>query len=156
MRLSCRLETPEDEPFIRRLMMETLSTQLAAHLWPEEVRESLLDAQYRIRRQGFRTGEGDIQGAIVLVEAERVAWYVTAEWNDEVRLVNLVVQKELRGKGIGSAILRNLLDASDRSGKTVRLSVATNNQGASNLYERLGFHRTGSDGAHDSMERPAQ
>jgi ribosomal protein S18 acetylase RimI-like enzyme len=156
MRVLCRLETPEDELFIRRLMMKTLACQLAAHLWPDEVRETLLDAQYRIRREGFRSGDGNIQSVIVLIERERVAWYVTSELDDEVRLVSLVVQSEHCGKGIGSAILRQLLDAADRSGKTVRLSVAMNNPGASELYSRLGFHRTGGDGTHYAMERPPQ
>jgi ribosomal protein S18 acetylase RimI-like enzyme len=156
MRLLCRLEEPDDEPFIRRLMIETLTDQLAAWSWPDEVRDLLLDAQYNIRRQGFRAIMADHPGVIVLVDGEPVAWYVAGEFEDEIRLVNLVVQNAYRGKGIGSAILRRLLVASDRSGKKLQLSVASNNQRASEFYARFGFRRTGDDGAHYTMERLAQ
>ncbi|MGH9628804.1 MAG: GNAT family N-acetyltransferase [Bryobacteraceae bacterium] len=156
MRLLCRLETPEDEPFIRRLIIETLTEQLAAWSWPGDVREPLLDAQYRIRRQGFRASAGDGPGTIVVVDDKPVAWYTAAEFDDEIRLVNLVVGSDHRGKGIGSAVLRQLLSASDHSGKRLRLSVAMNNPRASELYARLGFQRTGDDGVHLFMERPAQ
>jgi ribosomal protein S18 acetylase RimI-like enzyme len=156
MRLFRRLEKPDDEPFIRQLMIETLTEQLAAWSWPEDVRERLLDVQYRIRREGFWASAAECPGTIVLAKKEPVAWYVSAEFDDEIRLVNLMVRKAHRGKGIGSEILRQLLVDSDRSGKRLRLSVATNNQRASELYVRLGFRRTGSDGVHYFMERPAR
>lgn len=156
MRLFRRLEKPDDEPFIRQLMIETLTEHLAAWSWPEEVRERLLDAQYRIRRQGFRASAAECPGTIVLIDEEPIAWYVAADFDDEIRLVNLVVRNAHRGKGIGSEILQQLLGDSDRSGRTLRLSVAMNNQRASELYARLGFRRTGSDGVHYFMERPAQ
>jgi ribosomal protein S18 acetylase RimI-like enzyme len=156
MNLVCRLEALDDEPFIRRLMIETLTDQLAAWSWPDDVRERLLDAQYRIRRQGFRASTGDSPGTIVLIEGKPVAWYVAAEFDDEIRLVNIVVETADRGKGIGSEILRQLLHDSDRSRKSLRLSVAMNNQRASELYARFGFRQTGNDGTHYFMERPAQ
>jgi ribosomal protein S18 acetylase RimI-like enzyme len=152
----CRLENPDDEPFIRRLMIETLAGQLNACSWPDEIRESLLDAQYRIRRDGFRASAENRPGTIVLIDGEPVAWYIAAEFDHEIRLVNLVVAQEHRGRGLGSAILRQLLIDSDRSGKTLRLSVAINNQRAGELYARFGFRRTGDDGVHYFMERPAQ
>jgi ribosomal protein S18 acetylase RimI-like enzyme len=154
MNLRCRSETPDDEPFIRELMIETLTGQLAAWSWPEEVRGPLLDAQYRIRRRGFCESAGGGPGIIVLAEGEPVAWYVAADSTEEIRLVNLVVRTEHRGKGIGSAILRQLVTDSDRSSRRLRLSVAVNNRRASQLYARFGFQRTGGDGVHDFMERP--
>ena len=155
MRLICRLEGPEDEPFIHRLLIDTLTDQLGASGWPDEVRERLLEEQYRIRRQGYHASAAGRPGTIVLVDNEPIAWYVAAEFDDEIQLVNLVVQRMHRGKGIGTEILQKLIADSDRSGKDLRLSVALNNQRATDLYARLGFHRTGTDGVHQSMERPA-
>jgi ribosomal protein S18 acetylase RimI-like enzyme len=149
---SCRTESPEDEPFIRGLMTETLSDQLGASSWPAEVRDPILAAQYRVRRQGFRMSAGDKPGTLVLVNEQPVAWYVAAELANEIRLVNLVVLRERRGEGIGSAVLRKLVG----SHKTLKLSVAMNNQRALDLYTRMGFRRTGDDGVHYFMERPAQ
>jgi ribosomal protein S18 acetylase RimI-like enzyme len=150
--LSCRTETSEDEPFIRRLMIETLTDQLGAWSWPDGVREPLLDAQSRVRRQGFRASAGDKPGTIAVINDEPVAWYIAVELPGEIRLLNLVVARERRGKGIGSAVLRKLVMAS----KTVTLSVAINNQRALDLYTRMGFRRAGDDGVHYFMERPGQ
>ena len=149
---SCRTESREDEPFIRGLMMETLVDQLGASSWPDSIREPVLDAQYRVRRQGFRMSAGDKPGTLVLVNGEPVAWYVAADLEDEIRLVNLMVLRKHRGKGIGSAVLRKLVMAS----KALTLSVAMNNQRAFDLYTRMGFRRTGDDGVHYFMERLAQ
>ena len=132
--------------------MEILVDQLGASSWPDSVREPVLDAQYRVRRQGFRMSAGDKPGTLVLVNGEPVAWYVAAELPDEIRLVNLVVLRERRGKGIGTAVLRKLAG----SRKTLKLSVAMNNHRAFDLYTRMGFRRTGDDGVHYFMELPAQ
>lgn len=156
MRLFRRLETPDDEPFIRQLMIETLTDQLGARSWPDEIRYRLLDDQYKIRREGFRVSAADRPGTIVLVHGEPIAWYIAAEFDDEIRLVNLVVRNAHRHKGIGSAILRQLFFDSDSSGKRLRLSVAIENRRANELYTRLGFSQTGDDGVHYFMERPAQ
>jgi ribosomal protein S18 acetylase RimI-like enzyme len=153
---SCRIETPEDEPFIRQLMFETLTDQLEASSWPDAVREPILDAQYRVRRQGFRKSAEDRPGTILLVNGEPVGWYVAADLDYEIRLVNLVVLSKHRGKGIGSAVLRELVTGSNHAHKTLTLSVAMNNQRAFDLYVRMGFRQTGDDGVHYFMERPAQ
>jgi ribosomal protein S18 acetylase RimI-like enzyme len=156
MHLSYRSETPADEPFIRRLMIEVLTDQLAASSWPDAVRDPLLDAQFQVRLQGFRQSTGHRPGVIVLMQGEPVGWYVAADFDDEIHLVNLAVLKEHRGHGTGSAVLGKLAAASDRSGKCLRLSVAENNQRAAELYARFGFRRTGGDGVHYFMERPPQ
>jgi ribosomal protein S18 acetylase RimI-like enzyme len=150
---TCRAEIAEDEPFIRRLMLDVLAEQLGAACWPECIREPILESQYRVRRQGFQKSAGEQPGTIVLVNGEPAAWYVAAEQSDGIHLINLIVQKEHRGKGIGSAVLRKL-SADPR--KAVTLSVARNNQRALDLYTRMGFRQTGGDGVHCSMERPAQ
>ena len=153
---SCRTETPEDEPFIRELMLETLSDQLEASSWPASVREPILDAQYRVRRHGFRKSAEGRPGTIVLVNGEPVAWYVAADLDHEIRLVSLVVSSMHRRKGIGSAVLRELVTGSNDARKTLTLSVAMNNQRALDLYTRMGFRQTGHDGVHYFMERAAQ
>ena len=48
----CRPATEIDEPFLRRLIVETLTEDLSAWARPEANREQLLEMQYRIRRLG--------------------------------------------------------------------------------------------------------
>src|SRR5262245_6240253 len=125
MRLAYRPETPDDEALVRTLLIETLVEHLAAWSWPEQLRQPVLEIQYQVQRQGFRS----ICKAsmIVLHDDTPVGWYVTAESADEVRLVNLMVLSQHRGQGIGSTVLRTLLATSEATGKPLRLSVAVNN-----------------------------
>ena len=72
MSLAYRPETPDDESFVRTLLVETLTEQLAAWSWPECLRQPMLETQYQVRRQGFRSS-GDY--IIVLDGDQLVGWY---------------------------------------------------------------------------------
>lgn len=63
---------------------------------------------------------------------------------DEVHLSNVAVLPHLRGNGIGSGLLRHILEAAHKLGaKRATLEVRASNDGARRLYERLGFHVEG-------------
>ena len=156
MPLSYHQETFEDEGFIRRLMLEMLSNQLRPASWPAAIRESLLEAQYQVRRQGFRQTADNRPGTVTVLDGKPVAWYVTSEDPQRIHLVSLIVLNDYRAKGIGSAILKNVLDPADRDRKTVRLSVSLGNIRAIALYSRFGFRQLENDGIHIRMERAPQ
>jgi ribosomal protein S18 acetylase RimI-like enzyme len=56
----------------------------------------------------------------------------------EIRLVDIILVPMLTGQGIGSAIIRVLLDEAARTGRYVGLHVESYNP-ARRLYQRLGF-----------------
>ncbi|WP_426687563.1 GNAT family N-acetyltransferase [Rhodanobacter ginsengiterrae] len=60
------------------------------------------------------------------------------------RLYSLATQPEVRGQGVGAALLEAAADAARRRGcKALRLEVRDGNAAAIGLYEREGFHRIG-------------
>ncbi|HWB86804.1 MAG TPA: GNAT family N-acetyltransferase [Bryobacteraceae bacterium] len=149
-----RPESPEDEPFLRSLIMGTVADELSARDWPEPMRSSLLESQYRARLEGLRANFPNASRAIVLVDERPAGWMAISETDHEIRLVDIVLLPEYRGQGIGTALIQQLLADSDRTGKPVRLTVRLDNR-ARRLYQRLGFRRIGGDELHDTMERPA-
>jgi ribosomal-protein-alanine N-acetyltransferase len=63
---------------------------------------------------------------------------------DEVHVNNVAVRPRFRGRGIGTALLRRLLDDARTLGaRRATLEVRASNDGARRLYERLGFHVAG-------------
>ena len=63
---------------------------------------------------------------------------------DEIHINNVAVLPLYRGRGMGSAVLRHVLDEARRLGATrATLEVRASNEGARRLYERLGFHVAG-------------
>jgi ribosomal protein S18 acetylase RimI-like enzyme len=153
MTISRRPEAAEDEPFLRCLILETISEQSQASAWPPPFREELLETQYQVLRQGIRNSASGSPGTIVLREDRPVGWYVAANRADEIFLVTIMVLAKHRKKGIGSAILQDLLEESDQSHKPLRLTVGVNNNSAVRLYETFGFQRLGGDEVNHLMER---
>jgi len=63
---------------------------------------------------------------------------------DEIHINNVAVLPQYRGRGMGSAVLRHVLDEARRLGATrATLEVRASNEGARRLYERLGFRVAG-------------
>jgi ribosomal protein S18 acetylase RimI-like enzyme len=153
MKISRRLEIAEDEPFLKRLIVETADEELAAWSWPEPVRDHLLSIQYTSRRQSIHANFPEAQSQVILIEGESAGWLVVAELPGEIRLIEIMVAAGHRGKGIGSAVMREVLSEADHSGKPVRLTVGMTNSDAIRLYDRMGFRRIGGDAVRHEMER---
>jgi len=153
MTLSLRPEAEADEPFLRRLIIGAISQELGAEYWPEAMRGRLLDMQYSARRLPLRDRYPDGQSSIVLLDGAEAGWIFVASLPGELRLVEILILPEHRGKGTGNALIRQLI--ADAGSRPVRLSVDARNTRAIRLYERLGFQPAGGDEVHLTMEHPA-
>ena len=150
--IHCRPITEGDEPFIRRLITETLFQELAAWAWPEPMREQMLEIQYRVKRQGIAANYATAEVSVIESDATPVGWMVVAAADADLHIVEIAVLPESRGKGFGAAALRAVMKEADRRGVPVRLNVNTGNP-AVRLYERLGFRRSGGSEVQDFMVR---
>jgi GNAT superfamily N-acetyltransferase len=151
MTITTRSEDPAaDEPFFRRLILESLTLELGAVQWPEAMREPLLEIQYKGRRRTARQMYPEGDSRIILVDGAPAGWVFTAELEDAIWLAEILVLPELRGRGVGSAVLRDVIAAA--ADRPVRLNVSRFNSGAMRLYERMGFRRVGGDEAQHVME----
>ena len=61
---------------------------------------------------------------------------------DSLYIVELQVLPELQGRGIGTAVVRKVIEQGANRGVPVTLSVVPANPRAKRLYERLGFEAT--------------
>ena len=154
MMISCRIETPEDEPFVRQLVTDYATADLAAWSWPQPMRDHLVGIQYTQRRQNIRSNHPKADSKIILVDGKPSGWLVVSSSEDEIHVIEIIILPEHRGMGIGSEVLGQVMAESDRSGRPISLTVRTNNR-ALRLYQRLGFQRAGGDEIQHFMERPA-
>ena len=76
-----------------------------------------------------------------------------ARWEDEIRIVDIALLPEFRGRGLGSALLADLMAEADAAGKPLSIHVETNNP-ARSLYDRLGFEVAEDRGVYLLMRRP--
>jgi ribosomal protein S18 acetylase RimI-like enzyme len=141
-----------DDAFIKRLLLETISTQLGAGAWPEALRETLLAQQCDIRLMSRRGAFPQGHGWIIQIDGADAGWLFVADSPDEIRIVEIVIAEAHSGQGAGTDVIRGLLAEAEALGKPVRLSVNLLNTGAARLYHRLGFRRTGGDATQDFLE----
>jgi ribosomal protein S18 acetylase RimI-like enzyme len=69
----------------------------------------------------------------------------------EIRVVDVALLPAARGRGIGTALLRDLLAEGARTGKKVSIHVERFNR-ALGLYRRLGFGEVEENGPYLLME----
>ena len=60
-----------------------------------------------------------------------------------VGVLGILVDREFRGKGVGTALLKHAIDAARGTFEVVRLSVFSVNRRAQELYKRFGFTHCG-------------
>lgn len=152
MKITRRRETQADEAFLRRLVIDTVGRELGADAWPEPMRGHLLGIQFDGRRQSHRANYPDAASDVIAADGRDAGWIVVATMPHEVRLVEIMVAAEFRGRGIGSAAIGEVLAAAGSAGQPARLHVSVTNSGAIRLYERLGFRRIGGDEVQHVME----
>jgi len=90
--------------------------------------------------------------SIVTVDGQDVGWLQVDETKGEIHLKQMFLKPAWQRQGIGSQLLRDVIERGDRTGKPVRLSVVKINP-ALRLYERHGFLVTSEDGFKFYMER---
>jgi ribosomal protein S18 acetylase RimI-like enzyme len=78
---------------------------------------------------------------IVQVEGADVGVLAIEEGPDEIYLAEIQLLPQWQGRGIGSSVLRSLLERGAACGKPVTLRVLHANPRAAALYERFGFRR---------------
>jgi ribosomal protein S18 acetylase RimI-like enzyme len=154
MNVTSRPLTNEDEPFVRGLIFAIAGAELGAAAWPEALRDSLLDMQYRARKQSLQQNFPSAEQEILLLDTEPAGWSVIDRSEDAIQLIDIAVATEMRGRGVATWRIRQLQAEAESAGRRLRLSVVVTNP-AIELYQRLGFRRTGGDAVRHHMEWPA-
>jgi ribosomal protein S18 acetylase RimI-like enzyme len=78
------------------------------------------------------------QYQIILVDGERAGMLAQAQRDNQVVLKHIELMPEYQGRGIGSAVIRDVIEQARSKGLSVTLHVLKSNP-ARGLYERLGF-----------------
>jgi ribosomal protein S18 acetylase RimI-like enzyme len=87
------------------------------------------------QRENFVDSFNPAEGEIIVINGEDAGFLWVIEKENEVLLASIRLFPGYQNKGIGTTIIKNLLEKSE---KTVRLHVLKVNP-ARRLYERLGF-----------------
>lgn len=88
----------------------------------------------------------------VIVAGGRDAGLLHVERNaGRVFLANIQIDPQFQNRGLGTAVIRRLVNEAQATGVAVGLQVLTVNRGARALYERLGFVVNATTETHVTM-----
>ncbi|WP_022927745.1 GNAT family N-acetyltransferase [Patulibacter americanus] len=138
--VALRPATADDAPFLERLYASTRDDLLALPL-PVPARTALVAQQHRARTQQHAAAYPDASSQVVELDGVAVGRLAVDHAEDELRVVDVALLPEHRGRGIGTTILRSVLARADDLAVPVTLQVAAGNP-AQRLYGRLGFRPT--------------
>lgn len=90
-------------------------------------------------------------GQVIRVDGVNVGELLVDERPHELVLVRIALLPDWQGRGIGSEVVRMLVERARELGAALVLQVFKTNPGAARLYESLGFVRTGESETDVSM-----
>ena len=136
-----RAARPEDFDYCSRLYfegMEKIIKDLNLHM----------DVQVASLRQRWDV----TQVQIITLDGTDIGWLQSFEKDNALFLGQLFVDGALRRRGIGTEVVKALIEEAARTGRAMTLGVVKTNP-ALRLYERLGFRTTHEDERKFYMRR---
>lgn len=150
-RVTFRPIAPEDEPFLRRVYSSTRTEELAPLGWSAEQQRAFLDQQFDAQHRHYQTYYADAEFLLILLGERPIGRLYVARWPEQIALIDITLLPEHRGAGIGSALLRGLIDEAAAAGQPLRIHVEKFNP-ALRLYARMGFRPIEDKGVYWYME----
>jgi ribosomal protein S18 acetylase RimI-like enzyme len=137
-----RNATAEDTDFARDIHHKAYHDVIIRQFgsWDETMQDNFF-------KKGWRPETHEI-----ILSGDSSCGYCSIEYNSEqIYLHELVLSPDFQGKGIGSKILKELIEESKQKNIPIRLQVLKENQ-AQHLYRKLGFNDKKKTDTHFEME----
>ena len=144
-----------DREFLLAVYASTREAELALVDWSDEQKDAFVRHQFEAQTAHYLEHYTGASFKVIEVDGEPAGRLYVARWEDEIRVMDIALLPEHRGTGIGTRLLRDLLDEAEASGKKVTVHVELNNP-ALRLYQRLGFRPVAERGVYLLLEtRPS-
>lgn len=154
--VSLRPVAPEDAEFLLSVYAGTREAELSQVEWGEGQREAFLRQQFAAQRGEYDTRFPEAEYDVILLDDLPVGRIWIGRGEEQIRLLDIALLPEAQNRGVGTILLRALIEESRTSNRKLRHMVFVLNPDATRFYERLGFVRIEEFGAYVHMEwRPS-
>lgn len=144
--------TASDDQFLLSVYASTRHDELAQVEWPEGQKEQFLRWQFDLQRAEYSSRFPDADYRVILVNQQPAGRFWTGTDDEQIRLLDIALLPQFQNRGVGTALLRRLIDQAAKAGKALRHMVFVLNNDAERFYLRLGFKRIEDFGAYKHME----
>lgn len=138
MEVGLRGAKPKDALFFQAVYASTRAEEMAAVPWSDDQKNEFVAHQFTAQSRHYAQHYSGMTSDVVLVNGAAAGRLLVARWSNEIRVVDIALLPEFRGRGAGTTLLRKLQEEAAAAGKSLTIHVEKFNP-ALRLYERLGF-----------------
>jgi ribosomal protein S18 acetylase RimI-like enzyme len=143
--------TDGDRGFLLELYASTREVELAQVDWPDGARDAFVEHQFSAQDLHYRSNYPGATLDVIEVDGERAGRLYVHRGEDDIRIMDIALAPAFRGRGIGTALIEELIEEARSSGRSLSIHVEMQNP-ARALYERLGFAPAGEHGVYVLMK----
>ncbi|WGW02976.1 GNAT family N-acetyltransferase [Tropicibacter oceani] len=140
-----------DRDFLFGLFASTREWEFQLTTWTEADKHDFLKSQFKAQDMSYRMNFLGAAFRIIQMDGVDIGRLYVDRPDTHMHIIDLTLAPEWCGRGIGSDILKALLNEAHGGKVPVRLSVEKQNP-ALNLYLRLGFRALSETATHYALE----
>jgi ribosomal protein S18 acetylase RimI-like enzyme len=141
-----------DRAFLVELYGGTREEELGRVQWDDGARRAFVEHQFAAQDAHYRANYPGATLDVIEVDGVSAGRLYVHRGPSDIRIMDIALVPEFRGRGIGTTLLRGLMEEADASARKLSIHVEMNNP-ARSLYDRLGFEPAGAHGVYVLMER---
>ncbi len=143
--------TDRDQEFLYAVYASTRDEEMAMVPWSDEQKQEFLRMQFNAQHTFYTEQFSEAEFQIIEEHGEGIGRLYVERRDDEIRVIDIALLPQHRGKGLGAKLMQQVLDEAAAVNKRVRIHVERENP-AMRLYDRLGFRKIEEQGVYYLME----
>ena len=151
MTIELRPALPSDDEFLYSVYAGTRTEELTLVDWDAIQKEKFLRMQFTAQYQYYVENYSGAEFLIILLDAKPVGRLYIHRRTDEIRIMDIALLPKFQKRGIGSTLLKQILEEGQEKNLPVTIHVERFNP-AMHLYERLGFRLAEDKGVYYFMK----
>ena len=149
--ITLRPVSADDYDFLVEVYGSTRAEEMALVPWTTEQQQAFIRSQFAAQQDHYAKKYPAASHDIIVSDNRPVGRLYVARLDQEIRIIDITVLPAERNAGIGSYLIKQLLDEAGRTGKITRIYVEEFNPSL-RLFERLGFSPSEQNGIHLLMQ----
>ena len=146
-KITLRPVDSNDYDFLVEVYGSTRAEELALVPWTTEQQQLFVRSQFAAQQDHYAKKYPTASHDVIMSGDRPVGRLYVARLDQEIRIIDITLLPAERNAGIGSYLIKQLLDEAKRSGKVTRIYVEEFNPSL-RLFERLGFSPSEQQGIH--------
>jgi len=141
----------EDEELLLEVYSSTRADEMALVPWDAAQQQAFLQMQFSAQQTHYRAYFPHATHEMILADGQAVGRLYVDRRETEIRILDITLLPQARGRGIGTQILLDLTKEANHGNQSCSIHVESFNRSLG-LFQRLGFVKTEESGASWLME----